>query len=333
MADHPIHNPKDYSEVLRQLLTTDPVHADTLNPLFERLLNNDAFIKAAADKLAADLAAHIAASDPHPGYALDSDLQAHIDALNPHVVYALLTGADFLGQISLPNNIALNVKQQDGTKKAAVTMGTDNKLYIGVTTNGTVIRSNADPAFTIGANTYTAMHQNNVGAYAMPRRQVSTGAFDFNNASFGVTELKSNNPAITFSNHPHGFVSGTLIQTEGSHGLWLQQFLLDQDGRAWYRTSKDAGGGSKSWGAWRAASDFKIPKYSYGAADANGKYTTWDYKLANTLYARVVFSNPDANGNYQTETVTYYKADGVTIAETETNTLVYDANGTMTQYY
>jgi hypothetical protein len=58
MADHPIHNPKDYSEALRKIETTDPVHANTLNPLFERLLNNDAFIKALVDKLMSSTQGH-----------------------------------------------------------------------------------------------------------------------------------------------------------------------------------------------------------------------------------------------------------------------------------
>lgn len=45
MANQPIDNPKTYSEILRELTTTDPAHADTFNPLFERLINNDAYLK------------------------------------------------------------------------------------------------------------------------------------------------------------------------------------------------------------------------------------------------------------------------------------------------
>lgn len=43
MANHSID--RTYSEVLRQLETTDPSHADTFNPLFKQLLNNIANVK------------------------------------------------------------------------------------------------------------------------------------------------------------------------------------------------------------------------------------------------------------------------------------------------
>lgn len=45
MADHSIN--KLYSEDLRVLEVTDPGHADTFNPLFKQLVNNDAFLKLA----------------------------------------------------------------------------------------------------------------------------------------------------------------------------------------------------------------------------------------------------------------------------------------------
>lgn len=51
MANQSINEPKDYSEVLRLLETSDPSHADTFNPLFERLVNNDAFLKNGVDQL------------------------------------------------------------------------------------------------------------------------------------------------------------------------------------------------------------------------------------------------------------------------------------------
>jgi len=55
MANQPINDPVTYSEVLRLLETTDLVHKDTFNPLFARLINNDAFIKAFTEQLANDI--------------------------------------------------------------------------------------------------------------------------------------------------------------------------------------------------------------------------------------------------------------------------------------
>lgn len=54
MSNHKINN--EFSQELRRLLTSDPAHADTFNPLFQTLINNDAFLKALADSLAESLA-------------------------------------------------------------------------------------------------------------------------------------------------------------------------------------------------------------------------------------------------------------------------------------
>lgn len=51
MTNHVIQDPKKYSDQLRVIQTTDPVHADTVNPLFEKLVNNDAFLREAVELL------------------------------------------------------------------------------------------------------------------------------------------------------------------------------------------------------------------------------------------------------------------------------------------
>lgn len=73
-------------------------------------------------------------------------------------------------------------------------------------------------------------------------------------------------------------------------------------------------------------------KITKSGKDANGKFTQVDYKREsdNTLFMRSVLSNPDANGNYQTDTWTYYKTDGTTVAETKIWTITYDADGDVT---
>ncbi|MGN7469636.1 hypothetical protein [Brevibacillus sp. SAFN-007a] len=73
-------------------------------------------------------------------------------------------------------------------------------------------------------------------------------------------------------------------------------------------------------------------KITKSGKDASGKFTQVDYKREsdNTLFMRSVLSNPDANGNYQTDTWTYYKADGTTVAETKIWTITYDADGDIT---
>lgn len=70
-------------------------------------------------------------------------------------------------------------------------------------------------------------------------------------------------------------------------------------------------------------------KKSKSSKDANGIFTIVEYRRVadNTLYMKSTLSNPDANGNYQTDTRAYYKADGVTSDYTVTVTIVYDADG------
>ena len=45
MANHELESPNVYSELLRKVETTDRVHADVLNPMFKKLINNDAFLE------------------------------------------------------------------------------------------------------------------------------------------------------------------------------------------------------------------------------------------------------------------------------------------------
>jgi hypothetical protein len=61
--------------------------------------------------------------------------------------------------------------------------------------------------------------------------------------------------------------------------------------------------------------------------DANGIYTIVDYKRADgILYMRSTLSNPDAKGNYQTDTWKFYDAQANVIL-TKTWALTYDEDG------
>lgn len=51
MANQEIKNPTEFDQNVRVLETTDPAHASTFNPLFESLINNDAYLKEQQDKL------------------------------------------------------------------------------------------------------------------------------------------------------------------------------------------------------------------------------------------------------------------------------------------
>ncbi|WP_301171018.1 hypothetical protein [Brevibacillus nitrificans] len=70
-------------------------------------------------------------------------------------------------------------------------------------------------------------------------------------------------------------------------------------------------------------------KKTKSSKDANGIFTIVEYRRVadNTLYMKSTFSNPDAKGNYQTDTRVYYKTDGTTVDRTDIITLLYDADG------
>jgi hypothetical protein len=72
-------------------------------------------------------------------------------------------------------------------------------------------------------------------------------------------------------------------------------------------------------------------KMSKSGKDANGIFTTVEYRRQDdTLFMRSVLSNPDANGNYQTDTWTYYGTDGTTVVEMKVWTITRDFDGDIT---
>lgn len=147
--------------------------------------------------------------------------------------------------------------------------------------------------------------------------QYSMGTFiEFANAA-SIELLNGGNYALVITRKPWNDDSGGLVhQTAHLH-----------DGSVWHRSGSTA---SKTWGAWKPAYNVRFKKNSVGSPDVHGQYAVWDYKRSDsTLYARVIFSNPDTNGKYRTEKIDYYNMAGTAIIETETRTLAYDSNGVL----
>lgn len=77
--------------------------------------------------------------------------------------------------------------------------------------------------------------------------------------------------------------------------------------------------------------DIKLENYnSYASGkDSSGVYTIIEYKdKTNTLYMKSVLSNPDSNGNYRTDTWSFY--ENGTVSKTIKWTLTYDAESNIT---
>ncbi len=65
MSNFTIKDPPEYSDEMRMLEPTDPAHANKFNPLFEKLLNNGAFLKKAEETLAERIKGHIGSEASH----------------------------------------------------------------------------------------------------------------------------------------------------------------------------------------------------------------------------------------------------------------------------
>jgi hypothetical protein len=70
--------------------------------------------------------------------------------------------------------------------------------------------------------------------------------------------------------------------------------------------------------------DFKVFK---SGKDANGVFTTIEYKRQDDTLAIKSVLNGGTSPNYTTYTITYYGLDGTTIEKTSTRTLTYDTDG------
>ena len=65
MPNFTVKDPPEYNDEMRMLEPTDPAHANKFNPLFEKLLNNGAFLKKAAETLAERIKGHIESVSSH----------------------------------------------------------------------------------------------------------------------------------------------------------------------------------------------------------------------------------------------------------------------------
>lgn len=103
MANFPIDENQETLELeLRKIETSDPVHADIYNALFQKLINNDAFLERLADKMIRQaMISHVLDSN-NAGMVLGADvgpkittitdgLQRALDVLNTNIGGNILT--------------------------------------------------------------------------------------------------------------------------------------------------------------------------------------------------------------------------------------------------
>lgn len=112
---------KNYTEDLRKLETNDPGHADTFNPLFEKLINNDAYLNAKAkaiDKIHTSTVNSNVVEINTLGLVTMEDLQEGIP-----IKFKLNADATGITGIKIDANTTLQVKEIDGTVKTDFNAG------------------------------------------------------------------------------------------------------------------------------------------------------------------------------------------------------------------
>lgn len=239
--------------------------------------------------------------------------------------------ADFVPQTDVAANGANKIPRLDAQGKGAFSITGDAATIggksVGNGANQIPVRDgNGD--IPIGAG--VAFHPGNHGASGDPHpqyvRETLVAATDLNTV-IETGFYDGNN----LSNAPIGgylYIQVIRHTSDGSSNRWVQQIAYDFNSNNSY--TRNSRGGNGTWSAWKLIGQAKLKRYLRGVPDSNGKYKEVEYvRPDGTRHAYVTFSNPDSNGNYQTQTIQYYNSAGSSIAETETRTLGYDTNGIM----
>lgn len=284
MGNQPIHEPKDFSTELRKLETTDPAHANVFNPLFERLVNNDALLREAAASTQANLDAHTVAADPHTQYAKKSNGK-----------FTGETSFDGGGQV-------INLKP-----------GSLNHVYMAL------YRDSANPNVRSGFFGYANSNAKSLTI----GNEVTDGDIVFAPNGSGKTVSLKPVSVQVMSDSAQIQLSRTTTASGSMHiGADVDGFHVLDSAKTKKALITNGGDGKFNGGL---NVQLKITK---SAKDANGKFTIVEYRRPdNTLFLRSVLSNPDSNGNYQTDTWTFYDERGVSVFETKVWTVTYDADG------
>ncbi|TQK41979.1 hypothetical protein FB479_11680 [Brevibacillus sp. AG162] len=147
-----------------------------------------------------------------------------------------------------------------------------------------------------------------------------------------------------------GFYDGNLLLNAcpgGTHGWrycqvtshsqdggarWVHQVMTAFDGTGTYERFSQDIGTQRKWTPWYLVSQHNnLRQYAGSKDEMKLLYKVVDHKRADgTIYAQSILSNPDANGNYQTLSLTYYNNAGTVALETKSWTFMYDSDGLIT---
>lgn len=160
MANHEIKNPPIYSADLRKMETTDKAHADAFNPLYEQLINNDAFLKVkadAADSHAANAAIHVTETQKQGWEGKAPNVLAS-GSQNGLLSKEDKTKLDTVTSGAKPNQNALSSIKVGGTTVTANAESTQVELVAG--SNISLAADNSTKKVTVSANMPSSLPAN-----------------------------------------------------------------------------------------------------------------------------------------------------------------------------
>lgn len=152
--------------------------------------------------------------------------------------------------------------------------------------------------FSANAAQSTADNAKSIAESKLANKKFTSGTYDFNNRGNGsfIEEIK-NNSSITIQNGPPGFSSGAMMQTESSHGMWLEQLVFEQAKfNIWFRYSSD-NSGTKTWSAWAKLWNSENDGQNSGMdADTLRTYQPSVNSVGNTVVIRLPDGDINTNG-------------------------------------
>lgn len=126
MANFPIDENQETLELeLRKIETSDPVHADIYNALFQKLINNDAFLERLADKMIRQaMISHVLDSN-NAGMVLGADVGPKITTITDGLQRALdVLNTNLLGKAGYGKNV------YTGQQYVITYAGIDDRAYL-----------------------------------------------------------------------------------------------------------------------------------------------------------------------------------------------------------
>jgi len=173
LANHKIKDPKEFSTELRKLEISDPAHADTFNPLYEKLINNDVYLKQEVDKKETPAGAQSKADTAESNAKAYTDtkvgnIQVPVTSVNSKTGAVVLKAEDVGAEPTISKKTGFNLDKSDSvTSTSSTTLATSKAVKTAMDKANEAFQSASDGKNQI-ATAITGMGQNASGSDTFP---------------------------------------------------------------------------------------------------------------------------------------------------------------------